>query len=94
MHFTELRSRGSEIGITTGWTTEGSEFESRQGQEFSLLHVVQTGSEVHTASYPMGTGALFPGEKRLGREADHSPPTSAEIKETYVDLYNHSPNTP
>jgi hypothetical protein len=28
-----------------------------------------------------------------GREADHSPPSSAEIKE-WVELYLHSPNTP
>jgi hypothetical protein len=25
-------------------------------------------------------GALSPGEKRSGREADHTPPTSAEVK--------------
>jgi hypothetical protein len=29
-------------------------------------------------------GALSSGEKRLGREADHSPPTTAEIKETWI----------
>jgi hypothetical protein len=29
--------------------------------------------------------------KRPGREADHSPPPSAEVKE-WVDLYLHSPN--
>jgi hypothetical protein len=28
-----------------------------------------------------------------GREADHSPPSSAEIKE-WVELYLHSPSTP
>jgi hypothetical protein len=28
-----------------------------------------------------------------GREADHSPPSSAEVKE-WVELYLHSPNTP
>jgi hypothetical protein len=28
-----------------------------------------------------------------GREADHSPPSSAEVKEC-VELYLHSPNTP
>jgi hypothetical protein len=28
-----------------------------------------------------------------GREADHSPPSSAEVKE-WVELYFHSPNTP
>jgi hypothetical protein len=27
-------------------------------------------------------GALSPGVKRSGREADHSPPTSAEVKKT------------
>jgi hypothetical protein len=30
--------------------TDGSEFESRKGQEFSLLHVVQTGSGIHPTS--------------------------------------------
>jgi hypothetical protein len=29
-------------------------------------------------------GALSPGVKRPGREADHSPPNSAEIKKTWV----------
>jgi hypothetical protein len=28
-----------------------------------------------------------------GRETDHSPPSSAEVKE-WVELYLHSPNTP
>jgi hypothetical protein len=28
-----------------------------------------------------------------GREADHSPPSSVEVKE-WVELYLHSPNTP
>jgi hypothetical protein len=29
-------------------------------------------------------GALSPGVKRPGREADHSPPTSAEVKNTWI----------
>jgi hypothetical protein len=37
-------------------------------------------------------GALSPGIKRPGREADHSPPSSAEVKEC-VELYLH-PSTP
>jgi hypothetical protein len=37
-------------------------------------------------------GALSLGVKRPGREADHSSPSSAEVKEC-VDLYLHSPNT-
>jgi hypothetical protein len=38
-------------------------------------------------------GALSLGVKQPGREADHSPPSSAEVKE-WVELYLHSPNTP
>jgi hypothetical protein len=57
----------------------------------SLYHSVQTGSGTHQASYPMGTRALFLGVKRSGREADHSPSSSAEVKEC-VELYFHSPN--
>jgi hypothetical protein len=39
------------------------------GPEFSLLHIVQTGSRVHPVSYPVGTGGSFPGVKRQGRES-------------------------
>jgi len=40
----------------------------------------ETGSGAHPASYPMGTGVFIPGIKRPGREDDHSPPSSAEVK--------------
>jgi hypothetical protein len=30
-------------------------------------------------------GAPFPGVKRHGREADNSPPTSAEVKKNWID---------
>jgi len=43
-----------------------------------LRHRVQTGSEDHTESYPLGTGGSFP-----GGEADHSPPPSANIKNAW-----------
>jgi len=38
------------------------------------------------------SGALSSGVTRPGREADHSPPSSAEVKEG-VELYPYSPNT-
>jgi hypothetical protein len=60
-----------------------SEFEFRWEQEFSL-HVFQTGSGAHPSLYLMGTGAFSSGVKRPGREADHLPPASAEIKKTQV----------
>jgi hypothetical protein len=34
--------------------------------------------------YPVGTGALSPGLKRQGREADHSPSTSADVNKTWI----------
>jgi hypothetical protein len=42
---------------------------------------VQTGSGAHPASCTMGTGGHFPGAKaRPGRDADHSPQSSAEVE--------------
>jgi hypothetical protein len=61
--------------MATGWVAERSEFESTWRQDFSPLHVVQIGCWAHPASYPMGTGG-----KAAGPEADHSSPTSAEVK--------------
>jgi hypothetical protein len=53
------------VGIATGYEldTERSEFESRYSQEFSLLHVFQTGSGAHPASYPIDTGCKATGVK-------------------------------
>jgi hypothetical protein len=55
-----------------------------KGQEFSLLHVVQTGSGVHPTSYPMGTGGSIPEGKAAGAWNDHSPQTSAEVKKMWI----------
>jgi hypothetical protein len=55
-----------ERRLATGWTTEWSEFEYRQDQEFSRLHVFQTGSGAHPASYPMATEGSFRGGKAAG----------------------------
>jgi hypothetical protein len=49
-------------------------------KDFSSNLCVQTGSGAHPASCTMGTGGPFPGGKvRPGRDADHSPPSSAEV---------------
>jgi hypothetical protein len=68
--------------LVMDWTTEGSS--SSHDSVKNFLHVVQTGSGVHPTSYPIGTGALSPMVKRLGRDADHSPPTIAEVKKTWI----------
>jgi hypothetical protein len=55
-------------------------FESQHWQKCSLLHSVWTGFGAHLASYPMVTCGDFPGVRRPEREADHLPPSSAEVK--------------
>jgi len=52
---------------------------------YSLHRRVQNGFGAHPASYAVGLGV-----KRPGREAYHSHPYSAKIKEC-VELYLHSP---
>jgi hypothetical protein len=77
-----LRSRDSAVGIATGYGLDdrgGLEYESREGR-----HSVQTGSEVNQPPTQW-----VPGAKRPGREADHSPPTSAEVKKMWI--YNPLP---
>jgi len=56
---------------------------------FSLHYGVQAGFGAHPASYPVSMRGSFTGGKVAGREADHSPPSSTEIKEL-VELYLHS----
>jgi hypothetical protein len=68
--------------LTTYWTNGRSGFDPRQKQKnFSSSLFVQTGSEAHPASYSIGTGGPFlEGKARQGRHADHSPLSSAEVK--------------
>jgi hypothetical protein len=56
-------------------------FDPRQRQRIFLLVCVQTSSEVHSASYPMGTDGPFLGSKaQLRRGVDHWHSSSAEVK--------------
>jgi hypothetical protein len=65
-----------------------------EAEDFSSNLCVQTGSGAHRASCTMGTGGSFPGGKeRPGRDADHSPPSSAEVKKGW-EIYLISPQAP
>jgi hypothetical protein len=56
-----------------------------EAKYFSSSICVQTSSETHPASYPMGTGGPFPGGKaRPGRDADHSSQSSTDVKNEYM----------
>jgi hypothetical protein len=75
-------SRDSVVGIATsyGLDDRGVGVRVPIDKKFSVLKIVQTGSEIHPTSYPMGTGGSFPGGEVVAREVEHSPPTSAEVK--------------
>jgi hypothetical protein len=58
--------------LTTDWTT--GVWSSVEVKKFLSSLCVQSSSDFHPASYPMGNGGLFTGGKaRPGREADYSP---------------------
>jgi hypothetical protein len=80
-----LKSRDNSVGIALGYWLDdrGSRVRFQVGAgNLSLHHRAQNGSGDRPASDWMGTGGSFPGVKRPGREADHSPPYSAEVKNT------------
>jgi hypothetical protein len=82
-----LPSRDSSVGIATGYGLDdqrGGRSSPGRVKKCLLLHIVQTSCGVHPTSYKMGTGGSFPGVKRQGREADHSHPTSVEVKKMWI----------
>jgi hypothetical protein len=52
--------------MATGYELDGPEFDSAHGQDFSLLHSVQTGSGAHPASCSEGTEDNFLWGKAVG----------------------------
>jgi hypothetical protein len=69
------------VGAVTDYGLDGTASIADRGRDLSLLHSVRTGSGAHPASCPGGWGgAISPGVKRPGREADPSPPSIAEVK--------------
>jgi hypothetical protein len=65
--------------LATGWTTEGPEIESPQGQEFSLIHFVHTGPGARPASYPMGIGGNAAGGVKLNTRLQLVPKSTERI---------------
>jgi hypothetical protein len=89
-------SRHSSVGIALryGLDNRGSRFDSRRGLGIFLFTTAsRTALRPTRPSIQWVPGALSLGVKRLGREADHSPSSSAKVKEC-VELYLHSTNTP
>jgi hypothetical protein len=79
-----FESRVSSGSIVSGYGLDDRAIGVRslaEAKDFSCSLCVQTGSGAHPASCTMGIGGPFPGGKaRPGRDADHSPPSSAEVE--------------
>jgi hypothetical protein len=67
------QTRCSDL-LRAGWPG----FNSRHGN--ILLHSIKAESGAHPVSYRMGTEGDFTEDKRPGREADHSSPSSDVVK--------------
>jgi hypothetical protein len=81
---TDFSFRTTELALGYGLDDRGSGVRFSAGAgNFSHHHRVQNGSGAYPASYSRATGALSLGVKRPERKADHSPPSSAEVKNAW-----------
>jgi hypothetical protein len=75
---------GSSVSIVSDYGLDVPTIGARslaEAADFSSSLCVQTGSEAHPASCTMGTGSPYPwGKAQPGHEADHSSPSSTEVK--------------
>jgi hypothetical protein len=80
-------SRDSSVGIALGY---GLDDRGSRGLGIFFTTVSRTALGPTQPPIQWVPGALSLGVKRPGRETDHSPPSSAEVKECQ-ELYLHSP---
>jgi hypothetical protein len=90
--FIILKSSSDLRIMNSNWTTGVRS--PTEAEDVSSSLCIHTGSGAHPASCTVGTGGSFPGGKgRPGREADHSPASSAGVKKEQ-ELYPRSPQAP
>jgi hypothetical protein len=90
------KSRDSSVDIALGYGLDdlGSRFRFPVwAGKFLITTACRTALGPTQPRIQWVPGALSLGVKRAKREADHSLPSSSEVKEC-VELYLHSPNTP
>jgi hypothetical protein len=72
---------GAKIGrLWAGWKKNQGLIPRKEKWFFSHLHSIQIGSKVHPAPYSVGTSDSDRRGQAAGHEADHSPPSSAKVK--------------
>jgi hypothetical protein len=82
-------SRDSVVGIATGYWVDdrGVGVRVTVGQDFFFSTSCRPALGSTEPPIQWVPGALSPGVKWPGHEADNSPPTTAEIKETWVCIH-------
>jgi hypothetical protein len=78
--------RDSSIGIATGYGLDGHAVGVPSPGEGKNFHLSMSSRPALGPTQPIHCvpGALSRGVGRQGYEADHSPPTSAKVKKTWV----------
>jgi hypothetical protein len=78
------RDHASSVTIVTDLRVERPGFDSRQGYRISII-LTESRPGLGPTQLPIRwiLGAIFPGVTRPGREADDSPPSSAEVKNVW-----------
>jgi hypothetical protein len=91
-----IKIRHGSVGIALGYGLDvrGSRVRLLAGGVGIFLFTAASRTALGPTQPPIQwvPGALSLEAKRPGREADHSPPSSAEVKEC-AEVYLHSPNT-
>jgi hypothetical protein len=83
---------GSVFSIVYNYTLDNWDSIPNRAKDLSSSLCVQTSTRVHPASCPVGSGGPFPvGKAQLWHDSEHSPPSSAEIKN---ELQLHLPSPP
>jgi hypothetical protein len=87
-----MGSRNIAVGIATGYGLDdrGVEFESGRVKMFLFSTSYRPVLESTQPPIQWVPGAPSPGVKRLGREVDHSPPTSTEVKKMWIYTPTHT----
>jgi hypothetical protein len=82
----DLKLSDSAVGIATGYGLDdgGVEVQVLIGSKKCIFSSSRPVLGPSKPPFQWVPGALSPGIKRLVREADHSPPASAEVKKTWI----------
>jgi hypothetical protein len=79
-----LLSRDSSVAIETGCGLDGRDSNLGRGKIFLFSTTPRPALRPTQPLIQWVPGALSPEVKRPGRKADHSPPSNAEVKNTWI----------